>query len=90
MTVKASVSLTDSQDAYARALVAQGRYSSLSSVLQRGLDLLQQDIERHDTEIEALRALVDARRSGDFVPLEEGLAIVAKKTAERRTAAHDL
>jgi len=66
--------------------VAQGRYSSLSSVLQRGLDLLQQDIERHDTEIEALRTLVDARRSGDFVPLENGLATVGKKTEERRMA----
>ena len=89
MTVKTSGLLTDSQDAYARSLVAQGRCSSLSTVLQRGPDLLQQDIECPDTEIAALRASVSARRTGDFVPLEEGLAAVGKKTAERR-AAHGL
>ena len=89
VTVKTSGLLTDSQDAYARSLVAQGRCSSLSTVLQRGPDLLQQDIECPDTEIAALRASVSARRTGDFVPLEEGLAAVGKKTAERR-AAHGL
>ena len=37
MSVKASISLTETQEAFARELVAQGRYSSLSAVLQQGL-----------------------------------------------------
>ena len=36
MTVKASISLTDAQDAYARSLVKGGRYPSLSAVLATG------------------------------------------------------
>lgn len=84
MAVKASISLTDAQDAYARALVAQGRYSSLSSVLQQGLDLLRQDIERKDTEIEALRTLIDERRAGSFIALEDGFAQTDARIKERR------
>ena len=38
MTVKSSISLTDEQHAFARALVEAGRYASLSAVLQRGVD----------------------------------------------------
>lgn len=38
MSVKSSISLTDQQDAFARSLVESGRYSSMSSVLQQGLD----------------------------------------------------
>jgi antitoxin ParD1/3/4 len=71
MTVKTSISLTDEQEAYARTLVAEGRYASVSAVLQRGLDMLRRDEEMHHAEIQALVALIDQRRSGAFVPLEE-------------------
>lgn len=71
MTVKTSISLTDEQDAYARTLVAQGRYPSVSAVLQRGLEMLRRDNETHSAEIQALRALIAERRLGPFVPLEE-------------------
>jgi len=71
MTAKTSISLTDEQDAYARALVAQGRYPSVSAVLQRGLEMLRRDDETHNAEIQALQTLIDQRRSGPFVPLEE-------------------
>ncbi|HET6608306.1 MAG TPA: type II toxin-antitoxin system ParD family antitoxin [Rhodopila sp.] len=71
MTVKTSISLTDDQDAYARALVAQGHYSSISAVLQRGLEMLRRDDETHRMKIQALQTLIDQRRSGPFVPLEE-------------------
>ena len=37
-----SRSLTDEQHAFATALVEAGRYSSLSAVLQQGVDLLRQ------------------------------------------------
>jgi antitoxin ParD1/3/4 len=71
MTVKPSVSLSDDQHAYARSLVDQGRFPSISAVLQHGLELLR---ERHDAErleAEALRALLARRREGPRLPAEE-------------------
>ena len=71
MTVKTSISLTDEQEAYARSLVTAGRYSSLSAVLQQGLELLRRDNEARDAEITGLRALIERRHSEGFVSLEE-------------------
>ncbi len=72
MTVKTSVSLTDSQEAFARALVKLGRYPSLSAVLQHGLELLRSQREREDAELAALRGLLNARRNGEFIEVMEG------------------
>ena len=72
MTVKTSISLTDDEEAYARSLVEAGQYPSLSAVLQRGLDMLRRDNEVHDAEVAALRSLIDQRRSGTFIGLDEG------------------
>jgi len=74
MTMKTSISLTDEQDAYARALVAQGRFPSVSAVLQRGLEMLRRDEETHRAEIQALQTLIDQRRSEAPIPLEENAA----------------
>ena len=71
MTVKTSISLTDEQESYARGLVNAGRYSSLSAVLQQGLEMLRRDNETRDAEIAGLRVLIDQRRSEGFVSLEE-------------------
>lgn len=83
MSVKASISLTESQEAYARELVAQGRYSSLSAVLQQGLELLREQSQATD----ALRELLDRRRAGPFVSMEEGRQstgnMIARKRSER-------
>ena len=67
MTVKTSISLTDQQDEFARSLVRDGRYASLSAVVQQGLDLLRQKTEAEEAEILALRVLVEERRAGAFV-----------------------
>ncbi|WP_417275615.1 ribbon-helix-helix domain-containing protein [Celeribacter halophilus] len=67
MTVKSSISLSDPQDMFARSLVESGKYASLSSVLQHGLDLLKQKTEAEDLEVAALRQLVDRRLSGPMV-----------------------
>ncbi len=87
MTVKTSISLTDEQEAYARRLVENGQYPSLSAVLQRGLDMLRRDTERHEAELGALRTLIDRRREGPFVTLEQGeadtLAMLERKRKER-------
>lgn len=72
MTVKTSVSLTDSQEAFARELVDRGRYPSLSAVLQHGLELLRSERELEEAELAALRALVKTRRAGEFIPVAKG------------------
>ncbi len=72
MTVKTSVSLTDSQEAFARELVERGRYSSLSAVLQHGLELLRLEKEKDDAELAALRALLKTRRRGEFIDIAKG------------------
>ena len=73
MTFNTSISLTDEQDAYARSLVENGRCSSVSAALQRGLEILRREIEIHDAEIQALQTLIDRRRAGSIVPLEESV-----------------
>lgn len=87
MSVKASISLTEAQEAFARELVAEGRYPSLSAVLQQGLELLRQETEARETENEALRTLLDERRRGRFVDLNEGRrrtrAMLARKKARQ-------
>ncbi len=72
MTVKTSISLTDSQEAFARDLVERGRYSSLSAVLQHGLELLRSEKELEDAELAALRALLKTRRGGAFIAVAKG------------------
>ncbi len=72
MTAKTSISLTDDQESYARALVESGQYPSLSAVLQRGLEMLRRENEMRDAELQALRSLIDRRRAGTFVDLDEG------------------
>ncbi|MGV1759796.1 type II toxin-antitoxin system ParD family antitoxin [Rhizobium sp. A22-96] len=67
MSIKSSISLTDQQDAFARSLVDAGRYSSLSSVLQQGLELLRQKTEAEAAETEALRTVIQRRLEGSKI-----------------------
>lgn len=86
MTVKASVSLSDQQDAFARRLVEQGRFSSVSAVVQQGLELLREQTEMREAETAALRALIDERRNGPFLDEDESSrqieVIIAAKKAQ--------
>ncbi len=86
MTAKTSISLTDEQEAYARALVQSGQYPSLSAVLQRGLDMLRRESEIRDAELEALRTLIDRRRAGNFVDIEVGEAQTRAMLTRKRHA----
>lgn len=63
MSVKSSISLTEQQDAFARSLVDTGRYSSLGSVIQQGLELLRQKTETECAETEAMTELIHRRLS---------------------------
>ena len=85
MSVKASVSISDQQDVFARRLVEEGRYASLSAVVQRGLELLRQETELKEAELAGLRALLTERGQGEFVSVEDGkdrtAAMIAAKKA---------
>ena len=71
MTVKSSISLTDGQHAFAKALVDTGRYASVSAVLQQGINLLRQRLDVEDLERRALYEVLSRRRAGEFVGVEE-------------------
>ena len=86
VTVKSSISLTDEQHAFARALVEAGRYASLSAVLQQGVDLLRQRMDAEELETAALRELLSRRRSGAFVEAEQMDARLAGMVADKRRA----
>ncbi|MBK8457353.1 MAG: type II toxin-antitoxin system ParD family antitoxin [Phyllobacteriaceae bacterium] len=87
MSVKASVSISNQQDAFARSLVEEGRYASLSAVVQRGLDLLREETEAREADTKALKALLVERARGPFISMEESRreteAMMARKRAER-------
>lgn len=86
MSVKTSISLTEAQDAFARGLVAEGRYASVSAVLQQGLDMLRRLDEAEAAEIEALRGLLAERREGAFLDMEESRARARGMIAAKRAA----
>lgn len=86
MIVKSSISLTDSQDAFARTLVKEGRYSSLSAVVQQGLDLLRQKNEAEQAETEALKALLTERARGPFIGSKEFRGRIDDMLATRQRA----
>ncbi|MCY4450696.1 MAG: type II toxin-antitoxin system ParD family antitoxin [Immundisolibacterales bacterium] len=86
MTVKSSISLTDEQHAFARALVEAGRYASLSAVLQQGVDLLRQRTDAEALEVEALRELVSRREKGEFIRPDEMDARLERMFADKRRA----
>ena len=87
MAVKSSISLTDEQHAFARALVEAGRYSSLSAVLQQGVDLLRQRMDAEELETAALRELLSRRRrAGVFVDAEQMDTRLAGMAADKRRA----
>ena len=71
MTVKSSVSLTDEQHAFAKALVDAGRYGSVSAVIQQGIDLLRRRLDVEDLERRALYEVMSRRRAGRFIGAEE-------------------
>lgn len=86
MSVKSSISLTDQQDEFARSLVESGRYSSMSSVLQQGLELLRQKTEIETVETAALRELIQRRLKGPKISATEMESRVAAMIERKRRA----
>ena len=67
MTVKTSISLNDAQAEFARDLVEQGAFPSISAVAQHGIDLIRQRQDAEQTDMQALKALMQARVEGPFI-----------------------
>lgn len=67
MTIKSSISLRDDQHAFAKALVEDGRFPSVSAVVQQGLDLLRQQDADAAADRAALKLLLARRAEGPFV-----------------------
>ena len=88
MGVKSSISLSDQQDAFARSLVEQGRFSSVSAVIQNGLDLLRQRTEAEELETTALKVLLADRLTGDFLSGAEMETRVATMIERKRQDKH--
>jgi len=86
VTVKSSILLTDDQHAFAKSLVVAGRYSSLSAVLQQGVDLLRQRAEAEELETAALRELLSRRHEGTFVGAGQMDTRLAAMAAGKRRA----
>ncbi len=84
MSVKSSISLTDTQDAFARSLVESGQYASLSAVIQQGLELLRRNTEADTAETEALRQLIADRAEGVFVSREAMTARIDQMIERKR------
>ena len=84
MTVKSSISLTDEQHSFAKELVEAGRYSSVSAVLQQGIDLLRQRMQDDDLHRAALKALLDQRSAGAFVSSAQMDNSIARMVAKKR------
>lgn len=84
MSVKTSVSISSQQDAFARRLVEDGRFSSVSAVIQHGLELLRDQTEAKEAELAALRALIVERQAGEFLSREESRQHLEDIIAETR------
>jgi antitoxin ParD1/3/4 len=86
MTFKTSISLTEEQEAFARALVDRGQYASLSAVLQHGVELVRAEQEARDVETLALRALLAERLRGGFVSVAEGRRRTQRMLRQKKAA----
>ena len=84
MAVKSSISLTDEQHAFARALVEAGRYSSVRAVLQQGVDLLRRRLAAEELDTAALRELLSRRREDEVVSAERMDTLLGGMIADKR------
>lgn len=71
MTSKSTISLSDAQADFARALVEQGRFESVQDVLDRSIDLLRDTLDLEEADREALKAVLARRRDGPFLSASE-------------------
>ncbi len=71
MTIKTSISLPNAQADFAKNLVEQGLFPSLSAVAQHGIELIRQRQAAERADTDALRAVLQERAKGPFVNARE-------------------
>jgi antitoxin ParD1/3/4 len=86
MTIKLSISLTDDQHSFAKSLVDTGKFSSVSAVLQRGTDLLRQQMEDNAIQTAALKEVMLLRRANKFITGETFDEHLANLLTRKRSA----
>ncbi|MCL6707648.1 hypothetical protein M8R20_11610 [Pseudomonas sp. R2.Fl] len=84
MSVKASVSLSPQQEEFARKLVEDGHFPSLTAVVERGLELVREEAEMREEDLEALRALLLRRMEGPFLSEEESRVQIEEMIAAKK------
>jgi antitoxin ParD1/3/4 len=83
MTAKPTISLTDQAYAFAKSLVARGKFASLSAVVQHGLGLVEREEEEHRARLDAIRADLDRRAAQPSISTEDMDDRIAAWRAER-------
>ena len=71
MTVKTSISISDQQAAYARQQVEEGRFSSISAVIQSALEAKRREDEEYAAWKRGFEAEMLRRMDGPFLNEEE-------------------
>ena len=86
-----NVSLTKDLERLVHQQVESGRYRSASEVVRAGLRLLEQEDERRETRLTAMREQVQAgieqAEQGGFVDGEEAVARAKKRAVAKRPRA---
>lgn len=72
MTIKSTVSFTQRHHDFAKSLVEEGVYASVSSVVAAGIERVMQDKEERALVLEAMKATVERRMN---TPREEWLEV---------------
>jgi len=71
MTAKSTVSLTDQAFSFAKTLVEEGKFASLSAVVQYGLGLVEQEAEEREARLEAIRTDLTRRAAQTSITPED-------------------
>lgn len=84
MVAKTSISLTEQQLAFAREQVEAGSYASVSAVIQQALERMRKEAEERALEREMLRELIERRRKGPHISMDEFASRVDDMLARKR------
>lgn len=84
MTIKVSISLTDDQHSFAKTLIDSGRFSSVSAIMQQGIELLREKMEGEALERAAVAQILGSRRSGSFLSATRMDSRLSRMIAKKR------
>lgn len=84
MTIKSSISLGDTQHAFARQLVDDGKFPTVSAVIQHSLSVLQDQLDAQDADRRALKAILAKRAAGPFISMDDFSTRLDDMIAEKR------